>query len=235
MWRSYFFDPRIVPLLLVGAGPRRDERLRQHDHLWRGAAPRAFSRDAGGLGAWPGPDVAMVEPAQARESARLDACGLNRAIPHSSKRGLPADLSRYGSPCASGRACSIRDWQRDGERSIMVTRSGRFVGSSTFRIMGFLAACGCVSACGLEAQGPGSRGRGHARPVAADDAGADRKRLSPGNGGGDSRRAGCEGRHSWPRERGGRGSSLAAHGCSGRERCSSPARRPPSIASSACG
>ena len=41
----------------------------QHDHLRRDAAPRALSRDAGGLGAWPGADVAVVEPAAARPSS----------------------------------------------------------------------------------------------------------------------------------------------------------------------
>jgi hypothetical protein len=35
----------------------------------------------------------------------------------------------------------------------MVTRSVRFVGSGAFRITGFLAACVCISACGLEAKG----------------------------------------------------------------------------------
>ncbi len=55
LWRSYFFDrTRGAP------GPRgdrtlADQRLCQPDHIRRGAAPRAVSRDAGGLGprAWP--------------------------------------------------------------------------------------------------------------------------------------------------------------------------------------
>ena len=43
----------------------------------------------------------------------------------------------------------------------MVTRPVRFVGSGAFRIMGFLAACVCLSACGLEAQGQAPKLRSH--------------------------------------------------------------------------
>ena len=117
----------------------------------------------------------------------------------------------------------------------MTTQSWRFVGASTIRMMGFTLALGGAVACTPGAQGRDSRGNRHARPVAGDDARADRKRLPPGHVGGHSRPAGCAAPRFWRLERVGPGSSRAGHGCSGRGRCLSPTRRRRSIASSACG
>ena len=67
---GYFFDPRIVRLLVVALGLTLMSGCIQHDHLRRSSTTRALPRDAGGLGPWPGAHVAVVESAPSLEIYR---------------------------------------------------------------------------------------------------------------------------------------------------------------------